>query len=144
MQWKLSFVFITAVTWLLIRISSCHSNTAITHELYFVADLQLMIPYTVKFMSTRLELQITNSKWNELYIPQIVHGPLWPLPSISGALWESTGLSLGQSQTYHMEKESVHTLIARFMWPTWGPSGADRTQVGPMLAPWTLLSEYVS
>ena len=32
------------------------------------------------------------------------------------------------------------TLIARFVGPTWGPSGADRTQVGPMLAPWTLLS----
>ena len=30
--------------------------------------------------------------------------------------------------------------IARFMGPTWGPSGADSTQVGPMLAPWTLLS----
>ena len=30
--------------------------------------------------------------------------------------------------------------IARFMGPTWGSSGADRTQVGPMLAPWTLLS----
>ena len=27
--------------------------------------------------------------------------------------------------------------IARFMWPTWGPSGADW---GPMLASWTLLS----
>ena len=26
------------------------------------------------------------------------------------------------------------------MRPTWDPSGADRTQVGPMLAPWTLLS----
>ena len=26
------------------------------------------------------------------------------------------------------------------MGPTWGPSGADRTHVGPMLAPWTLLS----
>ena len=25
--------------------------------------------------------------------------------------------------------------IARFMGTTWGPSGADRTQVGPMLAP---------
>ena len=24
------------------------------------------------------------------------------------------------------------------MGPTWGPSGADMTQVGPMLAPWTL------
>ena len=32
------------------------------------------------------------------------------------------------------------TLIARFMGPTWGPSGADSTLVGPMLAPWTLLS----
>ena len=30
--------------------------------------------------------------------------------------------------------------IARFMKPRWGPSGANRTQVGPMLAPWTLLS----
>ena len=30
--------------------------------------------------------------------------------------------------------------IARFMGPTWGPSGADRTQVGPLSAPWTLLS----
>ena len=29
---------------------------------------------------------------------------------------------------------------ARFMGPAWGPSGADRTQVGPMLAPWTLLT----
>ena len=26
------------------------------------------------------------------------------------------------------------TLIARFMGPTWGPHGADRSQVGPMLA----------
>ena len=32
------------------------------------------------------------------------------------------------------------TLIARFMGPTWGPSGADRTHVGPIWAPWTLLS----
>ena len=25
----------------------------------------------------------------------------------------------------------------------WGPSDAGRTQVGPMLAPWTLLSEFL-
>ena len=30
--------------------------------------------------------------------------------------------------------------MARFMGPTWGPPGADRTQVGPMWATWTLLS----
>ena len=33
----------------------------------------------------------------------------------------------------------ISSPIARFMGPTWGPSGADRTQVGPMMAPWTLL-----
>ena len=32
------------------------------------------------------------------------------------------------------------SLIARFMGPAWGPSGANRTKMGPMLAPWTLLS----
>ena len=35
------------------------------------------------------------------------------------------------------------SLITRLMGPTWVPSGADRTQVGPMLAPWTLLSGLV-
>ena len=30
------------------------------------------------------------------------------------------------------------------MGPTWGRPGADRTKVGPMLAPWTLLSGWVS
>ena len=34
----------------------------------------------------------------------------------------------------------IYTLIASFMGSMWGPPGADRTQVGPMLAPWTLLS----
>ena len=34
----------------------------------------------------------------------------------------------------------ISPLIARFIGPTWGPPWADRTQVGPMLAPWTLLS----
>ena len=35
---------------------------------------------------------------------------------------------------------SIIPLIARFIRPTRGPPGADRTQVGPILAPWTLLS----
>ena len=40
----------------------------------------------------------------------------------------------------HTDRWHKQSLIARFMGPAWGPSGADRTQVGPMLAPWTLLS----
>ena len=30
--------------------------------------------------------------------------------------------------------------ITKFMGPTWGPHGSCRPQMGPMLAPWTLLS----
>ena len=33
--------------------------------------------------------------------------------------------------------------IAKFMGPTWGPPGSCRPQMGPMLAPWTLLSGYL-
>ena len=36
----------------------------------------------------------------------------------------------------------VISQIVGFMGTIWGPSGADRTQVGPMLAPWTLLSGH--
>ena len=33
--------------------------------------------------------------------------------------------------------------IARFMGPTWSPPGSCRPQMGPMLAPWTLLSGWL-
>ena len=46
------------------------------------------------------------------------------------------------ASSYSNGPQNYHkwSLTARFMGPIWGPSGADRTQVGPMLAPWTLLS----
>ena len=33
--------------------------------------------------------------------------------------------------------------IAKFIGPTWGPPGSCRSQMGPMLDPWTLLSGFV-
>ena len=36
----------------------------------------------------------------------------------------------------------LYSQIARFMGPTWGPPGSCRPQMGPMLAPWTLLSGF--
>ena len=40
---------------------------------------------------------------------------------------------------------AITSLITRSMRPTWGPPGADnRTQVCPMLAPWTLLHCFKS
>ena len=50
-----------------------------------------------------------------------------------------------QNYRWYMDpsyKGPVIRLITRFMGPTWGLSGADRTHVGPMLAPWALLSGY--
>ena len=38
----------------------------------------------------------------------------------------------------------ITTQIASLMGPTWGPPGSCRPQVGPMLAPGTLLSGYIS
>ena len=37
-------------------------------------------------------------------------------------------------------RHQMTTKIARFVGQTWGPSGSCRPQMGPMLAPWTLLS----
>ena len=42
-------------------------------------------------------------------------------------------------ETYCMNTVKA-TQIARFMGPTWGPPGSCRSQMGPMWAPWTLLS----
>ena len=39
---------------------------------------------------------------------------------------------------------SALALIARFMWSKWGPPGADRAQLGPILTTWTLLSGVIS
>ena len=38
---------------------------------------------------------------------------------------------------------NISTKTARFMGPTWGPPGSCRPQIGPILAPWTLLSGYI-
>ena len=37
----------------------------------------------------------------------------------------------------------ITSQIAKFMWPTWVPHGSCRPQLGPILAPWTLLSGLV-
>ena len=48
------------------------------------------------------------------------------------------------SASTHRSVFKMDDLIARFIGPTWGLPGADRTQVGPMLAPLSLLYGMVS
>ena len=47
---------------------------------------------------------------------------------------------ISKSPHIHTNMRSDTPLITRFMGPTGGPSRVDKTQVGPMSAPWTLLS----
>ena len=42
--------------------------------------------------------------------------------------------------SYDKQSMTKPSQIAKFMGPTWGPPGSCRPQMGPMLAPWTLLS----
>ena len=49
-------------------------------------------------------------------------------------------LGLSPSVTAGLQKWQMAAQITRFIGPTRGPPGADGTQVGPMLVPWTLLS----
>ena len=50
----------------------------------------------------------------------------------------------GVNEPVHQQQLDWPTLRVRFVGPTWGPSGADRTKLGPMVAPWTLPSGKVS
>ena len=53
------------------------------------------------------------------------------------------GFCLGNYICIVRKRKSTASLITRCMGQTWGPSGADRTQVDLMLAPWNLLSGWV-
>ena len=55
----------------------------------------------------------------------------------------TTFASVMATMWIRLNRQSITSLIARFMGPTRGPSGADRTQMGPMLVPF-YLGFYIS
>ena len=102
---------------------------------FFLPNQNLSIRYLIYFIfRTRLITIVSCVRSHQIQS----HGSsilIW-LPYVA---WHSTDISMG-IRLPPMFIQRIHTLIARFMGPTLGPRGADRTQVGPMLAPWTLLS----
>ena len=87
--------------------------------------------------SQHLSNEPINPLWNVFLIRS--HSMHW----VTSNPWSVVDLNLTwPTWTFPHPHLYSTTLIARFMGPTWGPYGADRTQVGPMLAPWTLLSGY--
>ena len=59
---------------------------------------------------------------------------------------EHYGRLHGQNGQHINSSKSNHDIpqVARFMGPTWGQPGPCRPQMGPMLAPWSLLSGTLS
>ena len=74
-----------------------------------------------------------------IFILSFIHGSGW-----SGLIKAEPGVKYNHSPCYTYFtveiKAMIYTQIARFMGQTWGPPGSCRPQMGPMLAPWTLLS----
>ena len=61
----------------------------------------------------------------------------WQSCTLDNISIESRHCFHNASGFHHPDNDSQ---IAKFMGPTWGPPGSYRPHMGPMLAPWTLLS----
>ena len=102
---------------------------------------------TIYYSKYFIELNIDKSTLNVALWTHKRH----PYLALSGELWsvfyeyfnrnwscyKGFLLYVNSVAVCHNQEVSVIilSLIAKFMGPTWGPSGADRTQVGPMLVP---------
>ena len=82
----------------------------------------------------------------KLQYPEIARStplPLMPRPLCVASL--PVKILTQQNKRVPFSREEVlprPTQIAKLMGPTWGPTGSCRPQMGPMLALWTLLSQY--
>ena len=65
---------------------------------------------------------------------------IYSLSGLFQSLWNLAGTSAAPRTPNRTPLIKVAPPIAKFMGPTWGPPGSCRPQMGPMLAPWTLLS----
>ena len=104
---------------------------------------------------TLIPVWISNHMSNKVWVKIT-----YPIPNFNGVtvLFHTTPhngcnyLSMQVLKLIHVTKRcpknlrSIYSLlttqIAKFIGPKWGPPGSCRPQMGPMLAPWTLLSGY--
>ena len=106
---------------------------------------QCMLPncLSVKIQSGRtiLNSNLAASRLHEILwlnvLSDIETGPS-RVSATSDTVYIWKWLLKGRYRECHPHKQPAQ--IAKFMGPTWGPPGSCRPQMGPMLAPWTLLS----
>ena len=84
---------------------------------------------------TRIGIPIINLRWSSNHHRFIMGIPI----PIKHCLLSKYRISFSlHYENYKLTSPTPQ--IARFMRPTWGPPGSCRPKMGPMLAPWTLLS----
>ena len=112
------------------------------------------ISYWLRNVNTNFHKQMKRSVWESIVYRKLLTWtlptrqiPTWTIPTHTLSIQEIIHHHLAhpntsiQNKIYKISSHStITTLIARFMGPTRCPPGADRTQVGPMLAQWSLLS----
>ena len=79
---------------------------------------------------------------------QTVSFPYRTLPSPHTDIYSYIYIYIANAMSWRQEFKSKRTVtissqIAKFMGPTSGPPGSCRPQMGPLLAPWTLLLYFV-
>ena len=127
----------------------CHSHA--TCRSLLTKYLTVQSRYNaVKFTQTTLKhlgLTIANIAihWiNEYYIT-LQMSTVNISEKIAAILLNNVAITLASYPiTLYVYWPAVPTQIAKFMGPTWGPPGSCLIQMGPMLAPWTLLSGHSS
>ena len=94
-------------------------------------------------------LTLTGELWDVFInncekIDRIITAPHLTFCDLTERAWNGAEIDGDSTPKWFLYGDTLElTLIARFMGPTWDPPGADRTQVGPMMATWTLLSGNV-
>ena len=110
---------------------------------------------TAVYLSSSYFVGVINNRCHNLcvFFAINIH---WEAPFCVYLLWMVQNFVLGDNfttliamlsnisnSTNELLLSSKTSQIAKFMGPTWGPPGSCRPQMGPMLAPWTLLSGFL-
>ena len=128
------------------------ANMAYIPQIIGEYHLAVVLKWTINILYTLIHIPIKwlsgERQWSLLYIVVFIRhnrNMLIVSATRSGHCWDDFHATVALISAYQsfVVTPGVLTLIARFVGPTWGASGADRTQMGPMLAPWTLLCGYI-
>ena len=118
----------------------CHYSLITQHLCHYSEVIMIMMASEITGVRLLAQLVVQAQMKENIKVPH--HWPLWG--ESTGDWWIFLSKDQLCGKCFHLMMSSCGlatiTQIAKFMGPTWGPPGSCRPQMGPMLAPWTLLS----